>query len=226
MVMWRPSEPVEDDDVGHFAGIEAPKRNRRSRRLPWRDGLAAQTVIADLEDTRSYRAFERAIVGSVSPRCVLELELALLLANLLWRLRRVSAIETGLFEIHGEDAAEPRALSPKAIDSQGPNVPRGPNGHTRVPPPNGRYASANAREPPFQPSQRGPVSSSRTVAERFLRLSTLHPGLLDRVGGYEARLWRQAAQTIWTLEAVRRPPPTTRRPYRKPAGHLYWDAAR
>ena len=41
---------------------------RRSRRRAWRDGLADQTVVNDFEDIRSYRAFERALVGSVDPR--------------------------------------------------------------------------------------------------------------------------------------------------------------
>ena len=40
--------------------------------------------------------------------------------------------------------------------------------------------------------------------------SNLDPTLLDRVGAYEARLWRQAAQTIWTVEAMRRPLPPMR----------------
>jgi hypothetical protein len=45
------------------------------------------------------------------------------------------------------------------------------------------------------------------------------------VGSYEARLWRQTAQTIWTLDAMRRPPPAaTRRPFRKPLARFYWDA--
>jgi hypothetical protein len=49
--------------------------------------------------------------------------------------------------------------------------------------------------------------------------------LLDRAGSYEARLWRQAAQTIWTLEAMRQPPPApTRRPFRKPVVRFHWDA--
>jgi len=62
-------------------------------------------------------------------------------------------------------------------------------------------------------------------AQCFLRLSNLDPTLLDRVGSYEARLWRQAAQTIWTLDAMRRPPPAPRRrPFRKPAVLPYWDA--
>ena len=50
----------------------------------------------------SYRTFERVLIGSVDPRSVIELELVHRLASLLWRLRRASAIETGLFEIQGE----------------------------------------------------------------------------------------------------------------------------
>jgi len=61
-----------------------------------------------------------------------------------------------------------------------------------------------------------PGSKSRAIAQRFLRLSSLDPTLLDRVGRYEARLWRQAAQTLWTFDAMRRPQPAqTRRPSRR-----------
>src|SRR5262249_42618915 len=64
---------------------------------------------------------------------------------------------------------------------------------------------------------RAPCSKSRTIAQCFLRLSNVDPTLLDRVGSYEARLWRQAAQTIWTLDAMSRPAPaSTRRPFRHP----------
>jgi hypothetical protein len=81
---------------------DRPTTRGGSRRSDWRDGLAAQTVIEKLENFRSYRAFERGIIASVEPRSVIELELGHRLANLLWRLRRASAIETGLFEIQGE----------------------------------------------------------------------------------------------------------------------------
>src|SRR6266545_3634243 len=101
MTMWRPNEPVEED-VLSLPGIGLQNKRRRSRRRAWRDGLADQTVVRDLEDARSYRAFERALIGSVDPRSVLELALAHRLASLLWRLRRASAIETGLSEIQGE----------------------------------------------------------------------------------------------------------------------------
>jgi hypothetical protein len=66
-------------------------------------------------------------------------------------------------------------------------------------------------------------SNCRATAQCFLRLSNLDPTLLDRVGAYEARLWRQAAQTIWTLEAMRQPPPTIRQRPRNRVAPFTWD---
>ena len=50
--------------------------------------------------------------------------------------------------------------------------------------------------------------------------------LLDRIGRYEARLWRQAAQTIWTLDAMRKPPPPMRQRLRHRAALFAWDRER
>jgi hypothetical protein len=96
--MWRPNEAVEED-VSDLRGIDPHSKRLRSGHRPWRDGLADQTVVKILEDARSYRAFERTLIGSIDPRSVIELALVHRLASLLWRLRRASAIETGLFEI-------------------------------------------------------------------------------------------------------------------------------
>jgi hypothetical protein len=94
------------------------------------------------------------------------------------------------------------------------------NGHGKMPGSNGPHEPPVDDREPRSTSMRPPLepgSKSRTIAQRFLRLCNLDPALLDRVGRYEARLWRQAAQTIWTLDALRRPPPTTaRRSLRKP----------
>jgi hypothetical protein len=68
---------------------------------------------------------------------------------------------------------------------------------------------------------------SRIIAQSFLRLAKLDPSLLERAGTHEARLWRQAAQTIWILDALRRPQPAdSRRPFRKPVAHYFWDRDR
>jgi hypothetical protein len=64
MTMWRPNEPGEED-VSSLPRTDLQNKRRRSRRRAWRDGLADQTVVKTLEDVRSYRAFERALIGSV-----------------------------------------------------------------------------------------------------------------------------------------------------------------
>ena len=92
--------------------IEANRRNalkstgpvtddgkRRSRRNAIRHGLTAETVIAVLEDPEDYKAFERSITADFDAQTAVERELVLRLASLLWRLRRTTAIETGLLEI-------------------------------------------------------------------------------------------------------------------------------
>jgi hypothetical protein len=104
------------------------------------------------------------------------------------------------------------------------------NGHSEGPDPNGRD------DPPISDQDNalsttmraapGRWSKSRTIAQCFLRLSNLDPTLLDRVGGYEARLWRQAAQTIWTLEAMRQPPPPMRHRLRNRVAPFTWDRQR
>jgi hypothetical protein len=64
--MWRHIEAAEED-VPNVPGIDLQRKCRRSRRHPWRDGAAEQTVVVNIEDARSYRAFARAIAGSVDP---------------------------------------------------------------------------------------------------------------------------------------------------------------
>jgi len=224
MTMWRPTEPVEED-ISDLPGIDPHGKRRRSRRRAWRDGLADQTVVKTVENVRSYRAFERVLIGSVDPRSVIELELVHRLASLFWRLRRVSAIETGLFELHGETLPA-RRQDP----SRGPRQPGTPptraNGHSKSPGSNGRVDPPASNQEPPAASMRPRLGPSRAITQCFLRLANFDPTLLDRVGAYEARLWRQAAQTIWTLEAMRQPPPPMRQRLRHRAAPFSWDRQR
>jgi hypothetical protein len=228
--MWRPHETTEED-VSNLAGDDPERKRRRSGRRAWRDGLSDQTVVRNLEDARVYRAFERALVGSIDPRSVIELALVHRLASLLWRLRRATAIETGLFGIQGE------LLSARRQDpSRGPSqtgtlqTATDANGHSKGPGSNGRHDPTASDGRPLSTPMRPPLepcSKSRAIAECFLRLSNPDPTLLDRVGRYEARLWRQAAQTLWTFDAMRRPQPAqTRRPSRRSVARFFWDAER
>src|SRR6201997_2223127 len=95
--------------------IEANRRNallstgplseegkRKSRQNAVRHGLTAETVIDALEDAEDYAAFEMAITTDYDAQSAAERELVLRLASLLWRLRRATAIESGLFKIQAK----------------------------------------------------------------------------------------------------------------------------
>src|ERR1700754_2878297 len=75
------------------------KGKKRSRRNAVRHGLVAETVIKSLEDSAEYSAFEVAITADYEPKSAVERELILRLASLLWRLRRATTIESGLFQV-------------------------------------------------------------------------------------------------------------------------------
>ena len=98
-----------------FRQIEANRRNaqlstgpvteegkRRSRQNAVRHGLTAETVIDALEDAEDYVAFEMAITADYDAQSAVERELVLRLASLLWRLRRATTIESGLFKIQAQ----------------------------------------------------------------------------------------------------------------------------
>src|SRR6516164_2509613 len=79
---------------------EAGKQASRCNAL--RHGLTAETVIGALEDAEDYEAFEAAITADYNAQSAVERELVLRLASILWRLRRATTMETGLFEIQAQ----------------------------------------------------------------------------------------------------------------------------
>ena len=102
-----------------FRQIEANRRNaqsstgpkteagkQRSRGNAVRHGLTAETVIDVLEDPEDYKAFEMSVTSDYDAQTAVERELVLRLASLLWRLRRATAIETGLLQIQNEIVRE------------------------------------------------------------------------------------------------------------------------
>src|SRR6202161_3083203 len=104
---WRP--------MTSFKQIEANRRNAgkstgpitqegklQSRCNAVHHGLTAETVIGALEDAEDYKAFEAAIIANYDAQSAAERELVLRLASLLWRLRRATTRETGLFEIQAD----------------------------------------------------------------------------------------------------------------------------
>src|SRR5215216_2325818 len=80
-------------------GPNTPEGKQQSRRNAVRHGLTAETVIGALEDAEDYKAFEAAIIADYDAESAVERELVLRLASVLWRLRRATTIETGLFDM-------------------------------------------------------------------------------------------------------------------------------
>src|SRR4051812_6446690 len=115
-----------------FKQIEANRRNalkstgptsaegkQRSRCNAVRHGLTGETVIGALEDAEDYKAFEAAIIADYDAQSAVERELVLRLASLLWRLRRATTMETGLFEIPADHLREFRQVRQVGTDSPG-----------------------------------------------------------------------------------------------------------
>ena len=84
------------------AGPRTEAGKQVSRCYAVRHGLTAETVIGALEDAEDYMAFEAAVLADYDAQSAVERELVLRLASLLWRLRRATTMETGLFEIQAE----------------------------------------------------------------------------------------------------------------------------
>ena len=58
-----------------------------------------------------------------------------------------------------------------------------------------------------QSTQPGSVARRSLIARdpnRFLRPADLDSEIIDRLSRYEAALWRQLAQTLFTLQALKR----------------------
>jgi hypothetical protein len=214
--------------MSSFRQIEANRRNarlstgpvteegkKRSRQNAVRHGLTSETVIDALEDAEDYAAFEMAVTSDYDAQSAVERDLVLRLASLLWRLRRATAIESGLFEIHTRHVlqfrqrrqAHPRrqetiygvcrnALATEEVMQQDDDDE-----------PNGTLASG-------PPSTVEPADPSDDLTRSFLRLSNLPTYPLDRLSRYEATLWRQARQVLFTLQRLDRCKPWERRSLR------------
>jgi hypothetical protein len=175
-------------------GPKTEAGKQRSSKNAVRHGLTAETVIEALEDPEDYKAFEQAITADYDAETVVERELVLRLASLLWRLRRSTLIETGLLRIQSDILSDLR-------------TPPTPNfapvaslrlGTAKI----ARYSKAisgdyaikkekadNALTSPEPPSS----ETGFDIALRFLRLSDLDNNIL----------LRQVRQTIFSLEGLR-----------------------
>ena len=207
--------------MSSYRQIEANRRNalkstgprtepgkQASRCNAVRHGLTAETVIGALEDAEDYKSFEAAITADYDAQSAVERELVLRLASVLWRLRRATTMETGLFEIqaqhlrayrencrvpaHSNDVIQ--ALFRRDDSTSGYGVLHSALSETKTVSHSALKADAPAVE----------------FARCFLRLANLPNFALDRLSRYEATLWRQAGRMLYALEKLDRRKPQER----------------
>jgi hypothetical protein len=127
------------------------------------------------------------------------------LASILWRLRRGTTMETGLFEIQAQQLHDYR----QNRQSNSSEVI-----HTML----RRAKSAGGDAVSLGLSNIETLSDSGIktgataveFARCFLRLANLPNFALDRLSRYEATLWRQAGRILYALEALDRRKPQER----------------
>ena len=138
-----------------------------------------------LEDADDYKAFEAAVTAGFDAETAVERELVLRLASLLWRLRRATAIDTGLFETPSEPDIAPD------LDGGAPANERAADIASR-----GNHTSLQDLDDKGQND-----TFNSEIARRFLQLDS---NGFERLGRYETALWRQVYQVIFVLDVLRR----------------------
>jgi hypothetical protein len=211
-----------------FRQIDANRRNARkstgpvteegkksSRCNAVRHGLTAETVIGALEDAEDYQAFEAAIIADYDAQSAIERELVLRLASLLWRLRRATTMETGLFEIQTNHMSEFRQARQVPSASQEPILAMFGR-HESASFDRGGVLPGGTHTSNFVPSPKAAsvepaVDPTAEIGRCFLRLANLPNYALDRLCRYEVTLWRQVDQILLTLDSLDRRKPQERR---------------
>jgi hypothetical protein len=204
--------------MSSYRQIEANRRNalkstgprtepgkQASRCNAVRHGLTAETVIGALEDAEDYKSFEAAITADYDAQSAVERELVLRLASLLWRLRRATMMETGLFEIQAEHLSSYRqshqlpANSRDIIDAAFERADL-----------DNHDSRAEDRVHTIFRSEINSDHPKIEFARCFLRLANLPNFALDRLSRYEATLWRQVGRILFALDALDRRKPQER----------------
>ena len=183
--------------------IEANRRNallstgptteegkRKSRQNAIRHGLTAETIIDALEDAGDYEAFQMSVTADYDPQSAVERELILRLASLLWRLRRATAIETGLFKMQASQLLKFRQR--KSADRKRQEMIEE------------MYQRASEPEVVSLRSDQETADTYSNLTRSYVQLNDLPSCPLDRLSRYEAALWRQAGQILFTLHTFNR----------------------
>ena len=142
-----------------------------SRRNALKHGLTAELSVIDGEDPRVFDDMRSALVSECNPQGAIEEALTERLANLLWRLRRLPALESALFAwFQQKHEAMDEAISDDPFTYQGRLHPD--------------------ELPVSQPSDEPSVRSQITLG-RVLNASLSQGDALSKLGRYEVQLMNQ-----------------------------------
>ena len=155
---------------------------QRSSQNARRHGLTAEAVCEPFEDPKDYHAFEQSITADYEATSAVERALVLRVAALLWRLRRATLIETGLLQNDLESVDQA---------TQAPS-----------------YSGDRIIEV-FGAGSTGSAPSG--ISRSYRKLFACDKTAFELLGRYEASLWRQLRQTLYTLERIKHRPIETRR---------------
>jgi hypothetical protein len=188
-------------------GPRTEEGKHRSRQNAFRHGLTAQTVISLVERADEYADFETLIIADYEPQTTIERVLVERLASLLWRLRRVVTIETGLFELQAKTIRDRRAREQHKARTDELIVFR--NLLNQAKPVSQTTPELLEPDTQSRTNEAAENSDQTTVPARaldisrsYLRLDTIDSGILERLERYEVSLWRQAAQTMAVLNSL------------------------
>jgi hypothetical protein len=183
-------------------GPRTQQGKKRSSQNARRHGLTAETVVQPYEDQDDYSAFEQSIAADYDAISAVERALVRRVAGLLWRLRRVAIIETGLLQ--GNDGAAPSSYDPNVVEIHGTI-----DGCSRGSIEAQTGAEADMRAQRIQPGSRG--DTSLDISRCFTRLLARDRGAFELLSRYEGSLWRQLRQALYTLHRLKRHPIEPRR---------------
>jgi hypothetical protein len=175
---------------------------RKSRRNAFRHGLTAETVIGVLENVKDYEALAATINADYRPATNFELQLIGRLVSLLWRLRRATAIESGLLALKACSAHSNKINCSRNMEVFYRMLDHSATtNHFEV----GSNEIEESNNPENQETESfGSVRPNCQLARSFLALADENNAAFDRLSRYETALWRQVLEIVVLLNSVNR----------------------
>ena len=94
------------DNATHSTGPRTPEGKKRFSLNATRHGLTGQVIVMPYEDLEAYNAFVERYIEGLTPKNEPKKQLALDMANTVWKLNRCTSIKSGIYAMGHHDNAE------------------------------------------------------------------------------------------------------------------------